>query len=41
MQCFPGEGELAGKDGAAEGGGDSPEKGGGCDEEISAQGMRA
>jgi hypothetical protein len=40
MLRFPAEQKFAGEDGAAERGGDSPEKCGGSDEEISAQGMR-
>src|SRR5579864_4214988 len=41
MQRLPVQGESAGEDGAAERGGDSPEKCGGADEEISAQRMRS
>ena len=42
MGCsaFPAQGQLAGEDGAAEDGGDSPEKGRRADEEVSAQGMK-
>ena len=41
MQRRPAPGQFAGKDGAAERGGDSPEKCGGRDKEISAQRVRS
>jgi hypothetical protein len=37
---FSGERKFAGEDGAAESGGDSPEKRGGGDEQVSAEGVR-
>src|SRR5579864_8070773 len=41
MQRLPSKGQFAGEDRAADRSGDSPEKCGGADEEISAQRMRA